>query len=137
MPIPWLAVLKIVPWSDVITNAPKVVDGAKKLWSTVSRKPAVQASPIEGSDFSSALSPGAEADNIAALMARIAAMEASAAELHNQMLASSELIQTLADQNAQLIKHIEDNRMRIKWLTRAAVIFGIVTILGLVLALAR
>jgi hypothetical protein len=76
-------------------------------------------------------------DNIAALMARIAAMEASAAELHNQMLASSELIQTLADQNAQLIKHIEDNRMRIKWLTRAAVIFGIVTILGLVLALAR
>ncbi len=137
MPMPWLAVLKIVPWTDVISNAPKVVDGARKLWNSVSGKPAAQAAPIEKSDFSAALSPGAEAASFSALIARITAMESRAAELHNQMLASSELIQTLADQNAQLIKHIEDNRMRIKWLTRATLAFGIVASLGLVLALAR
>jgi hypothetical protein len=28
MAIAWLAVLKSVPWSEVISNAPKVADGA-------------------------------------------------------------------------------------------------------------
>ena len=31
MAIPWLTVLQAVPWGDVIRNAPKVADGAKKL----------------------------------------------------------------------------------------------------------
>ena len=29
----------MVPWPDVITNAPKVGDGAKKLWNAVGDKP--------------------------------------------------------------------------------------------------
>jgi hypothetical protein len=32
MAIGWLAVLQLVPWSDVISNAPKIAEGAKKLW---------------------------------------------------------------------------------------------------------
>lgn len=135
MPIPWLAVLKIVPWSDVITNAPKVVDGAKKLWNTVSGKPAVPVPPIGSSDFSPVLEPGSEA--ISALRARIAAMEVGMAELHGQMLASTELIQSLAEQNTQLVRHIEDNRMRIKWLGRATLVLGVVVVVGLVLAVVR
>ena len=31
MAIAWLTVLKMVPWGEVINNAPKVADGAKKL----------------------------------------------------------------------------------------------------------
>ena len=42
MPIPWLTVLQSVPWSDVISNAPKVAGGAKKLWDSVARKPAAE-----------------------------------------------------------------------------------------------
>ena len=38
MPISWLTVLKAVPWGDVISNAPVVVDGARKLWNNVGRK---------------------------------------------------------------------------------------------------
>ncbi|MCK9453511.1 MAG: hypothetical protein M0Q90_17600, partial [Bacteroidales bacterium] len=34
----WLTVLANVPWSDVIKNAPKVVDGSKKFWKTVTKK---------------------------------------------------------------------------------------------------
>lgn len=30
MAIGWLAVLQMVPWSDVINNAPKVAEGAEK-----------------------------------------------------------------------------------------------------------
>ena len=36
--IGWLAVLQLVPWSDVIKNAPKAADGAKKLWQSVRKK---------------------------------------------------------------------------------------------------
>ena len=32
MAIPWLTVLQAVPWSDVLAQAPKVVDAAGKLW---------------------------------------------------------------------------------------------------------
>jgi hypothetical protein len=39
MPVPWLTVLQNVPWSDVLKNAPKVADGARKLWSSVGKKP--------------------------------------------------------------------------------------------------
>jgi len=39
MPVPWLTVLQNVPWSDVIKNAPKVADGARKLWQSVGKKP--------------------------------------------------------------------------------------------------
>ena len=46
MPVPWLAVLQSVPWSDVIKNAPKVADGARKLWSSVGGK-SQAASPPE------------------------------------------------------------------------------------------
>lgn len=47
MAIPWLVVLQSVPWTDVIRNAPKVADGAKKLWNTVNRKTPAQESPTE------------------------------------------------------------------------------------------
>lgn len=137
MPIPWLAVLKIVPWSEVITNAPKVVDGAKKLWSSVSGKPVAQMPPAGNSDVTSAPEPASQAEAISTLKARIAAMEAGMAEIHGQMLASTELIQSLAEQNTQLVRHIEDNRMRIRWLGRATLVLGTVAVAGLVLALAR
>ena len=39
MAIGWLSVLKSVPWEEVISNAPKVAEGAKKLWKSVSHKP--------------------------------------------------------------------------------------------------
>ncbi len=143
MPIPWLVVLKSVPWTEVISNAPKVVDGAKKLWRSVSRKPVTQAPSAGRAERAEAAAtpepvsrpgPDPHAEAIARLQARLAAAESAAAELHEQMLASTELIQSLADQNAQLIKHLEDHRKRIKWLT-LAVIALIVT--GLALAFAR
>ncbi|MDB5964602.1 MAG: hypothetical protein JWQ72_1102, partial [Polaromonas sp.] len=39
MAIGWLAVLQWVPWSDVIKNAPKVAEAAKKLWNTTGKQP--------------------------------------------------------------------------------------------------
>lgn len=133
MAIPWLVVLQAVPWTDVIKNAPKVAEAAKKLWSVVSKKPPAQSRAGDSAERS----PATEADPIALLQDRVAALENTASELHNQMLASSELIKTLAEQNAQLIRRIEANRKRLVWLASFTAGIGIVAVLGLVLEFAR
>lgn len=128
MPIPWLVVLQAVPWTEVIKNAPKVAEGAKKLWSSVGKKSPVQAV----SDDNVKRAPLTESESIALLQSRLTAMESELSELHNQMLASSDLIKTLAEQNAQLIKHIEENRVRIKWLAVVVALMVVVVVLSLV-----
>ena len=125
MAIGWLSVLQLVPWSDVIKNAPKAADGAKKLWKAVGKKPALDEIPEPGHAL--VLSPEGQA--IASLKTRIAAAEADISALHEQMLASSELITTLAEQNAQLIQRVERNRLQLRWLAGA-------TLTALVLVLA-
>lgn len=111
MAIGWLTVLQMVPWADVISNSPKVAEGARKLWNTVGKKSPAQALPPDAGG--------------APLQARIAALEAAADELHQQMLASSGLLKTLAEQNAQLIQRIELFRLRL-WLLAAATMLVLV-----------
>ena len=43
MAIGWWTVLQSVPWAEVVSNAPKVAAGAKKLWNAVGRKPSAGA----------------------------------------------------------------------------------------------
>lgn len=106
MAISWLTVLQAVPWSDVIRNAPKVAEGAGKLWDAVGRKVSTKpaAAPTAGSATSTPLDT------------RLATLEATVADLHAQMLASSQLIKDLAEQNTQLIRRAEINRVRTLWL---------------------
>jgi hypothetical protein len=127
MAIGWLTVLKSVPWSEVISNAPKVADAAKKLWNAVAKKSVSSEPPTTAA--TSALSP--EESTIAALETRLLAMETAFADLQSQLLASSELINALADQNAQLIKGIEVNRVRGLWLAAAVAVVAIVAVLSL------
>ena len=126
MAIGWLTVLKMVPWTDVISNAPVVADGAKKLWNTVAKKPSTPAPP---GTISPAPSPDSNA--IAVLQAQLAGVELTVAELQQQMLASSGLIKALADQNAQLIQRVEVNRIRLLWLAAATAGLGIVSVVAI------
>ncbi len=126
MAIGWLSVLKMVPWGDVISNAPKVAEGAKKLWSAVAKNPPAAGLPPAGAEL--ALSP--EAQSIAKLQAEIS-------DLHNQMLESSKLIKALADQNTQLINRLEVSRIRVLWLAGIMVVLGVVTSINMIITLAR
>ena len=126
MSIPWLAALKVVPWSDVISNAPKVAEGAKKLWGAVSRK-TPPADSTEVPDSATALT---ESEAIAQLDRRVQALGTSVAELQSQMVTSSELIKTLADQNAQLISMQDKFRASLRWLTAVSMLLGF-AIIGL------
>lgn len=131
MPIPWLVVLQNVPWTDVIRNAPKVADGAKKLWSTVAGNPA----PVHVAKAEPVPNASPETKAMARLEVRIVSLEASATELHSQMLASSEIIKTLAEQNGQLVARIEANRVRLLGLSLALVLVAVVAAVSLLLVL--
>lgn len=117
MAIGWLTVLQNVPWAEVIRNAPKVAEGAKKLWSSVSKAP-----------------PAADPD--APLQAQVAALEVSVETLKAQLAESSQLVAALAEQNARLVERIEANRRKLVWLAAATAVFGAAAIAGLVLVLA-
>ena len=78
MPIGWLAILKNVPWTEVIRNAPAVAEGAKKLWKTVGKK----SSSAEVLEANEQVSVSPEAQNIAALEVRTRVLEAEVTDLH-------------------------------------------------------
>lgn len=129
MAIGWLAVLQAVPWGQVIDNAPRIVSGAKKLWSSVSNKPAFE----ETAEPNMHESAGQYEDP--QLKQRLTKLEKTTAELHEQMVTSTALIKELAEQNTQLIRHIEANRVRAFWLGVLWVATTIVACVSLVLAL--
>ena len=127
MAIPWLAILSNVPWKDVIDNAPKVADGAKKLWKTVAKK----AGPSEPANTRVTPAHSSEEQTIASLDTRIIELKNEVTALHDQMLASSEIIEALAEQNTQLIKSIEIFRGRVLRLGLLTVTLSIVALLAL------
>lgn len=124
MAIGWITLLKTVPWMDVIASAPAVAEGAKKLWRSVAKKPPEGSAPA-----SSALVPKIE--TLAQAQARLMALETTVAELHTQMLASSELIKALADQNTALVKRVEAHRVRLLWLSGVLAVTLLLAVLGL------
>lgn len=107
MTIGWMTILRNVPWTDVIRNAPAVADGARKLWRKVGG-----GKGGEGEAEVSAPTETAEATPDV----QLARLKQRVDELHGQMVASSELIRALAEQNAQLIARIERNHRYLWWL---------------------
>jgi len=123
MAVPWLVLLKTVPWSDVISNAPKVASGAKKLWNSVSRKP----DSAEIPETTATAGTPTEGDALAAAQAELRSLRIATTELREQMMASSELIRELADQNTALIKRLETYRIRLGWLAGWVAVLTVAT----------
>lgn len=121
-----ISVLSNIPWGQVVENAPKVADGAARLWKAVTRKKSDQ-SPEANTNA------GAEAaqSETEILKRRLAAMEEHILHLEEQMGASAELIRALAEQNTQLVKKIELNSVRLLRLATATAI-GAAALVGLV-----
>jgi hypothetical protein len=68
-----------------------------------------------------------------ALQSRIAELEAAGAEMHNQMVASSALVQALAEQNTQLILRTDALRKRLTWVAGLLGVTVLLTVGGLAL----
>lgn len=133
MAVPWLTVLKAVPWSDVISNAPKVAEGAKKLWKTMGRKPGAEGNVATDIEPVPATGP----QNIDTLHQRLLRMESANTELRQQLFASGELLNALAEQNTSLIARVDLLRTRARRLTIALTVVAGMALTALVLVLAR
>lgn len=114
----WVTVLQMVPWGEVIKNAPKVADGAVKLWNSVSRKKLGDGTGSAGTDV---VLP-TDAATVERLEHQLHTTQSAMADLQGQVVQSAEVIKELAGQNAQLVTQIEANRKA-------------VTLLGVALAL--
>ncbi len=78
-----------------------------------------------------------EAQALGQLETRVALAEETMSDLHSQMLASTELIKSLAEQNAQLIERIESNRVRVFWLAAATAVAVLAAGLSLALLVSQ
>jgi len=103
------------------------------LWNAVAKKSAPTSNTAPEAQV--ALSPEAQA--VSALKSRILELETAAADLQNQMIASSGLIKALAEQNTQLILRIESMRIRMVWLAGALAAVGLAATVSMVLVLTR
>lgn len=119
MAIGWLGAVKAVPWGDVIAAAPTVVQGANALWDRVAGKRRREDAPPP-------VPPEGGVD------ARTAALEHAVVELQKEAQAASQLIRSLAGQNAQLVREIGALRLRIRVLAVAGA--GGLVVAGVALA---
>jgi len=129
MAIGWVGMLRLVPWGDVIKAAPEVASTARKLWGAVAKKNP-QRDPVNGDD-------GDDGDDGAlhaptSMLARMEHAETSLAELQAQMLTASEVIATLAQQNAKLVEQTEALRKR---LLLQAIVTGLISVVAIVFAI--
>nr|WP_245951521.1 hypothetical protein [Paracidovorax anthurii] len=110
-----MTALKLVPWGEVIEATPQIVQAARRLLGA-SRRPAETA-------------PGAPAapspeETAAMLLERVQRLEA-------EQQASAQLIQSLAEQNALLVRTVETLRVqgqRLAWAGGALAL--VVVVLG-------
>jgi hypothetical protein len=123
-----LTVLANIPWGQVVDNAPRVASGAAKLWTAVTsaRKQSAGADP-DATAASNAQAPS----ELQALQVQVHVLQETVAQLQEQMQASSEVIRALADQNTQLVRRVELNRVRLVRLATVAAV-SIVLVLSAV-----
>ena len=113
MALSWLSVLKAVPWTEVISNAPKVAEGARKLWKSAGgREAAAEESPGQAGSPVDTPTGAPDTAAVAQLQARARHLEHAVDDLRQQLQQSTELIKTLAEQNTQLVERVEMNRVR-------------------------
>jgi hypothetical protein len=107
---------KVIPWGEVIAAAPAVVEGAKKLWGIARERNAGEVAHARPQTTE----------------ARLRQLEAEVSELRRESTASSELIKSLAEQNAELVKAVEILRVRSRALLGASAITAVLLVFVLV-----
>lgn len=116
MAIGWLKVIQSVPWSDVISNAPKVADGAKGLWDRVAKKAGIDTA-AETAAPTQDITPPTELEQLHTDLARLNARQQ---QLEVQLVSATELINTLAQQNQTLVQRVDRMQSRTRWLVVSA-----------------
>ncbi|QRI91954.1 hypothetical protein JQN63_07990 [Delftia lacustris] len=119
MAISWITALKLVPWGDVIEATPQVVKAAKSLLRKKDAEQAVGAQPAAADEpLAAPRSAGEQA------LLLIQAQEARITQLEQSQRQSLELIEKLAEQNAQIVATVGALRTGAQRLAWACAILG-------------
>lgn len=128
MPIPWGAILANIPWSKVIDNAPKLLDGTQKLINRLKKQ---QPPPeIEPAEFSGDV-------EAAPLEHLIQENRRELRALHQDVKETAALLHHLTEQNTKTIAEVEKLRRRTARLQRVLLVMALVVIGLLVHACTR
>jgi hypothetical protein len=133
MAIGWLTILQSVPWADMVSHAPKVASGARKLWDSVGKNAPETPKPAARTRFTLPV----DAQSLGALQLRLDELESAFEAAQSHMAASSGLINELVAQNKELIVCIETQRRRLGWLAGLLAVTGLMAAGGLVVGLMR
>ena len=112
----WMTALKLVPWGDVIEATPQILQAAKKL---MVKTGANNTQPAAGT-----LTTGDDNPSPAPHAVQLQQLRDRVAQLEQEQRDSAALIQSLAEQNAVVIKAVEALRQRNQRLTWATMALG-------------
>ena len=115
MAVGWVTALKLVPWGDVLEATPQILQAAKKLLGSTRQGTADAAAGTLAGAGDAATPPVAL--QLQQLRERVARLEQEQQE-------SAVLIQSLAEQNAQVVQAVEVLRLRDQRLTAAIALLG-------------
>jgi chromosome segregation ATPase len=119
MAVGWVTALKLVPWGDVLEATPQILQAAKKLLGSTRQGTADAAAGTLAGAGDAATPPVAL--ELQQLRERVARLEQEQQE-------SAVLIQSLAEQNAQVVQAVEVLRLRIQRLAAAIAVLGAVCV---------
>jgi hypothetical protein len=114
----WITALKIIPWKDVLENAPHIVKAAKNLYAGTKTGASFSSETSESSTFTT------DSGNTENLDSRLHKIERKILELNDEQESSVELIRSLAKQNVRIVEAIEVLRLRSKILLFTCILFG-------------
>ena len=118
----WITVLKIIPWKDVLENAPHIAKAAKNLYA--GRKDNTSSGTVDSSV------PTSDSENITSRDFRLHEIEREVSDLNS-------VVRSLAKQNVRIVEAIEVLRVRSKVLIFLCVALGCVSIFLILLLIIR
>ena len=134
MAISWVAALKMVPWTDVIQAAPHVLKAAKGLIKKSPEQEAADAMASAPSSTGPQTSLPSNAGELA--LQQVAQLEARIQQLEAAQRASAQVLEQMAEQQAQIVQTVGLLRTGATRLAWACGVLG-VCVLGLLIALLR
>lgn len=114
----WITALKIIPWKDVLENAPHIVKAAKNLYAGTKTDTSSSSETSDSSTFAPDSANKERGDF------RLHKIESKILELNDEQESSVELIRSLAKQNVRIVEAIEVLRVRSKILLFTCILLG-------------
>ena len=120
-------ILSNIPWGQVVESAPKIAQGAGRLWENVKNRGAEPAAPTSTGTTE-------PTTDLQLLQSRTQALESQVQALHDEMRSSALLVKQLAEQNEQLVERmqaLQQRQRRLVWLGGLAVLLLAAAMAGL------